>query len=240
MKAPLALAALLVATPIALLAQAPSAPPAPAAPPPPAAHAGPPPGMHWQRGPQQGGASDRFHGGDEGSERPHMRRARFDGGEHGGDRGGMHGEHGGPEGMHHEFWKNPELVARIGLTPEQTKHLDDISLQSRMKLIQMHATLEEQRLMLEPLLSSASFDAAKATAQFDKIADARAAIEKEDARTMIGIRAVLTPEQWTKLHAPRMGMHGGERGGPERGGPDHGGPDGPRRAGPPPTEQAPS
>ena len=44
-------------------------------------------------------------------------------------------------------------------------------------------------------------DTAKALAQIDKVAQARAALEKENAKMLLGIRGVLTPDQWTKLRA---------------------------------------
>jgi hypothetical protein len=36
-------------------------------------------------------------------------------------------------------------------------------------------------------------------AQIDKVADARADLEKANAKMLLGIRGVLTPDQWTKL-----------------------------------------
>jgi len=117
----------------------------------------------------------------------------------------MHGE--GrilPPGM---WWKNPELVTRVGLTADQTKKMDDIFLQARIKLIHMKASLEEQELLLEPLINANPPDSAKALAQIGRIADTRADLEKANAGMLLAIRAVLTPEQWTKLHSGEHGPH---------------------------------
>lgn len=147
-----------------------------------------------------------------------------------GDHGGRGGEMGrgfgmGPGGM---WWKNPELVTKLGLTADQQKKMEDIFLQSRVQLIHIKATLEEQELMLEPLMDSNPPDQAKALAQIGKIADTRAELEKANAKMLLGIRGVLTAAQWTTLHDMKhshRGMGGdGERRGP--GGP--GGQGGPR------------
>jgi Spy/CpxP family protein refolding chaperone len=148
-----------------------------------------------------------------------MDRDRSDRGEMRGggmERGGMRGpgEELLPHGM---WWKNPEVAARIGLTADQQKRIEDTFLQSRVQFIHMHASLEEQQLMLEPLLNANPVDQARALAQIDKIADTRADLEKANAKMLLSIRGVLSADQWTKLQAQHRGMRhpdgpGGDRG----------------------------
>ena len=97
------------------------------------------------------------------------------------------------------WWKRPELVQRLNLTPDQVKRMDDIFQQSRIKLIDLKANVQKQEVLLEPMLSANPVDTAKAQAQIDRVADARAELEKANARMLLSIRGVLTPEQWTKL-----------------------------------------
>jgi Spy/CpxP family protein refolding chaperone len=132
-------------------------------------------------------------------QQPHGRM----GGGPGGPARGMEGrrEGGGMrEGMHGMWWKNPELATRIGLTPEQTKKMDDIFQSSRLKLIDLKANVEKQEVTLEPMLSANPVDTKAALAQIGRVADARAELEKANGGMLLGIRAVLTPEQWTKFH----------------------------------------
>jgi Spy/CpxP family protein refolding chaperone len=146
-----------------------------------------------------------------------------------GDRGGRNwdrGDRGGrvnrllPFGM---WWKNPGVVTRIGLSAEQQKRIDDLFLQSRLQLIHQHASLQEEQLLLEPLLDATPFDDAKALAQIDKIADTRAELEKTNAKMLLSIRGVLTADQWDKLRnrdrsqrGPGGAMGGrGQQGSPE-------------------------
>jgi Spy/CpxP family protein refolding chaperone len=102
--------------------------------------------------------------------------------------------------------------------------MDGIFQQSRIQLIDLRANVEKQEVMLEPLLSATPFDSAKAMLQIDKVADARAELEKANAKMLLGIRGVLTPDQWTKLNT-----HGGPAGGPAA----QGGPGGPGQPGAP-------
>jgi len=110
------------------------------------------------------------------------------------------------------WWKNPEVAARIGLTTEQQKKMEDIFIQSRVQLIDLHASLEKQQLLLEPLMNANPIDQARAAAQIDKIADTRASLEKTNAKMLLSIRGVLTPEQWTKLRERHADWHHGDHG----------------------------
>ena len=129
-------------------------------------------------------------------------------------REGFRGERGAGFGLGHEgmWWKNPRVVENLSLTPDQVKRMDGIFQESRLHLIDLHANVQKQEVMLEPLLSANPLDTAKAQAQIDKVADARAELEKANARMLLGIRAVLTPDQWTKLHERRGPGGPGARG----------------------------
>jgi Spy/CpxP family protein refolding chaperone len=144
-------------------------------------------------------------------------------------RGGQGGEFRmGPAGM---WWKNPMVVQRLALTPEQTKKMDGIFQESRLQLIDLKANVEKQQVLLEPMLSANPLDTAKAMAQIDKVAQARADLEKANAKMLLGIRATLTPDQWTKLRArgEGQGARGEGQGGfnPQDGPGGQGGPGGP-------------
>jgi len=108
-------------------------------------------------------------------------------------------------GVPGRWWSNPEMVQKLGLTDDQQKKMDDIFQQSRLKLIDLNASLEKEELIMEPLMSADQPDEAKILAQIDRVAQARAELEKANARMLLGIRRVLTPDQWKKLQAERPG-----------------------------------
>jgi len=139
--------------------------------------------------------------------------------------GGMHSAFRiGPPGI---WWHNPDLIQKLNLTPDQQKRMDDILQQSRLQLIDLRANVEKQEVLMEPMLAANPPDTNKILAQIDHTAQARAELEKANAKMLLGIRNLLTPDQWTKLQAEeherrsmrmrRGGMHG-TPGGPGGGG----------------------
>ncbi len=169
-------------------------------------------------------------------------------GRHG--RGGPGGP-GGPGGLLHmgppgRWWDDPYFVKKLGLSDDQQKKMDDIFNTNRLKLIDLSATLQKEEAIMEPLVAADPPDEAKLLAQIDRVAQARAELEKGNARMLLGIRRQLTHEQWLKLKAERPPMRDGMRdqgrrmerhrdSGPGPGaGPDGGGPP------PPPTDKGPA
>jgi Spy/CpxP family protein refolding chaperone len=101
--------------------------------------------------------------------------------------------------MHGRWWNDPKLAQQIGLSADQQKKMDDILQQNRLKLIDLNATLQKQETVMHPLMEADQPDEAKILAQIDAIAQARAELEKNNARMLLEIRQVLTPDQWKKL-----------------------------------------
>jgi len=125
----------------------------------------------------------------------------------------------GPEGDHGRWWNNPKVVDALKLTDAQRKEMDATMLAHREKLVDLHANLQKAELEMEPLMGDDQPNEAKILAEIDKIAAARAELEKANARFLLGIRAKLTPDQWKalkQLQADRQ-KHMQERGPWQRG-----------------------
>ena len=102
-----------------------------------------------------------------------------------------------------KWWTRPEEIERLGLSPDQRKNLNDILQQHRLKLIDLDAALQREEVILEPLVNADQPDDAKVFAQVDRVAQARAELEKANSRMLWQVRRVLTPDQWKLLQAPR-------------------------------------
>src|ERR1035438_1713523 len=76
------------------------------------------------------------------------------------------------------WWKNPEMVEKLGVTADQQKKMDDIFQQHRLKLIDLNASVEREEVTLEPMMAADQPDEARIVAQIDKVAQARAELEK--------------------------------------------------------------
>jgi Spy/CpxP family protein refolding chaperone len=116
----------------------------------------------------------------------------------------------GPPDEHGRWWNNPKLVERLKLTETQRKEFDGILQDHREKLVDLRGSLEKAELEMEPLMGADQPNETKILAQIDKVAHARAELEKANARFLLAIRAKLTPEQWKLMQADRANRgHGG-------------------------------
>jgi periplasmic protein CpxP/Spy len=106
--------------------------------------------------------------------------------------------HLGPRGR---WWNNPDFVKKLSLTPDQQKKMEAVFEQSRPSLMDLSATVRKEEMAMEPLLSADQPDESKILAQIDRVAQARAELEKSYARMLLGLRRVLTPDQWKTLQA---------------------------------------
>ena len=98
-----------------------------------------------------------------------------------------------------KFWTNTDLAQKIGLTADQTRQMEKIFQDSRLQLIDKVAAVQKAEVQLEPMIQADRPDENAVLAQIDKIAQARADLEKTNARMMLGIRQVMSAEQWTQL-----------------------------------------
>ena len=142
------------------------------------------------------------------------------------------------------WWNNPKVVEQLKLTDEQRKAFDDILQQHRATLIDLRANVEKAELALEPLIGSDQPNESAILAQIDKVAQARAELEKANARYLLALRSKLTPDQWKQVQEFRnnreqMRQRWGESGRRSGGGGSEARPGGgaPDTAPPPPGPQ---
>lgn len=98
-----------------------------------------------------------------------------------------------------KWWKDSELMRKMGASGDQVQRIEKISQDYRIQLIDSRAALEKQEAILEPLLEADQPNESQVIAQIDKVAQARANVEKSHVQMLLAIRQVLTPEQWKKL-----------------------------------------
>jgi Spy/CpxP family protein refolding chaperone len=104
-------------------------------------------------------------------------------------------------GLPGRWWTHADTIAKLHLTVEQRNKMDEMFQQSRLKLIDLNATLEKEEALLEPMVAD-NPDEQKVRTQIDRIAQARSDLEKANAYLLLGLRIVLTPEQWKTLRDP--------------------------------------
>lgn len=98
-----------------------------------------------------------------------------------------------------KWWKNSEIVQKVGLSDSQVQEMEKIFQEHRLRLIDLHATLQKEETRLEPLIESDQPNEAEVAAQIDRVASARGALEKANAMMYLGIRKQMSTDQWKKL-----------------------------------------
>jgi Spy/CpxP family protein refolding chaperone len=91
------------------------------------------------------------------------------------------------------------MVQKLELTTDQQKQIEALFQQNRVKLIDLNASVQKEEAILDPMLDADRPDESKVLVQIDRIAQARAELEKANARMLLGFRGVLNPDQWKKL-----------------------------------------
>ena len=118
------------------------------------------------------------------------------------------------------WWNNQPMIDRLKLTDDQRKAMDQILIDHQKELIDKRADVEKAEVDLEPLMQDDQPNKSRVLAQIDKVAQARAELEKANARFLLAIRAKLSADQWKELkaaRAERMQRRGWRKGGEEYG-----------------------
>lgn len=120
------------------------------------------------------------------------------------------------------WWNNQPMIDKLKLTDDQRKAMDQILIDHQKELIDKRADVEKAEVDMEPLMQDDQPNESRVLAQIDKVAQARAELEKANARFLLAIRAKLSPDQWKELksaraeHLQRRGWRrGGEGNGPQ-------------------------
>ncbi len=114
------------------------------------------------------------------------------------------------------WWKDAEIVKTIGLSDSQIQKIEQIFQDSRLNLVDIHASLQKEEIKLDPLLEADNPDEGAVLSAIDRITAARASLEKANAQMAFAVRRVLTPEQWKTLRSlhPARGHFPPPEGGP--------------------------
>jgi len=131
------------------------------------------------------------------------------------------------------MWKDPELVAKIGLTDNQRDQVKGLFREMERKRIELRAQLQLKELELREAMEGPKVDEGRVRKLVGEIGSIRTDLHLSKVNQELGLRKILTPEQQEKLRDLRMmeGMMGERMGGMKEGtcrcgkkSCDHGGP----------------
>lgn len=106
----------------------------------------------------------------------------------------------GPPGR---WWDDHSVAKSLKLRPDQQTHMDAIFEQNRGALMQHFQGLQQAEAQLDMLARSTAPDEAALDAQIDRVAQARAELEKVNTHMLLQIRREMDAEQIKRLEARR-------------------------------------
>ncbi|MBI2836926.1 MAG: periplasmic heavy metal sensor [Acidobacteria bacterium] len=110
------------------------------------------------------------------------------------------------------WWRDERMIADLNLAPEQAQRIERMFFEHRKSTIDLRAEMEKNQIDLESLMAATQLDEARISSQVDSVDAARARLHKAEVMMTIGIRKILTPEQWRKVESRRPGGPGGAAG----------------------------
>jgi Spy/CpxP family protein refolding chaperone len=117
--------------------------------------------------------------------------------EHGGGRGGR--EHDRGEESDRLMKHFPEIAKKLGLNADQKASVEKLYYDSKSTGIDLQAKSDKARLELERVMMADTLDEKTALKDFEAAAAAETEVRRNDLKLMLGLRKILTPEQWTAL-----------------------------------------
>jgi Spy/CpxP family protein refolding chaperone len=104
-------------------------------------------------------------------------------------------------GLPGRWWDDGSTAKRLNLRSDQQKKMDRVFDANRDQLLDRFTTLQREENRLSSMSAKDLQDQGKVFAQIDRVAGARAELEKENAYILMQIRQQLDPDQVNKLDA---------------------------------------
>ena len=106
----------------------------------------------------------------------------------------------GPQlGLSGRWWDDRHVSKAISLRPDQQRRMDDIFEANKGQLLNLYANYQHEEQKLANMPASDLQDESKVFAGIDRVAQARADLEKENAHILMQIRKELDGEQLVRL-----------------------------------------
>jgi Spy/CpxP family protein refolding chaperone len=104
-------------------------------------------------------------------------------------------------GLPGRWWDDSRTVRQLNLRSDQQKKMDRVFDANRDQLLDRFTTLQHEENRLSSMSAKDLQDQGKVFAQIDRVAGARAELEKENAYILMQIRQQLDADQVSKLDA---------------------------------------
>jgi TonB family protein len=98
-----------------------------------------------------------------------------------------------------KWWKNSATVRELGITDTQVAQLENVYLQHQSRLAGLLTALLVEEQKMKSLLAVERLDENAIGAQMQAVNAARVALQSENTAMTLGMRRLMSAEQWIKL-----------------------------------------
>jgi Spy/CpxP family protein refolding chaperone len=102
----------------------------------------------------------------------------------------------GPPGR---WWDDKHFAKALHLRPEQQKRMDGLFEENRANLVNRYQALQQEESKMEALSRGQSLEESALFAQIDRVAQARADLEKANTHLMLQVRKEMDADQIVRL-----------------------------------------
>jgi Spy/CpxP family protein refolding chaperone len=102
----------------------------------------------------------------------------------------------GPPGR---WWDDKHYAKPLHLRPEQQKRMDGLFEENRANLVSRYQVLQQEETKMEALSRGQTLDESALFAQIDRVAQARADLEKANTHLMLQVRKEMDADQIVRL-----------------------------------------
>lgn len=106
-----------------------------------------------------------------------------------------------------KWWKKPQIADQLALTQVEKEKLETLYMQHRYRIIDLYGQIEKNRLGVEQLLESETFDAAVCMQRFQKLQRAKTDFATEKFNFFVQVRELLGFERVQQLKQKRRQNH---------------------------------
>jgi Spy/CpxP family protein refolding chaperone len=101
------------------------------------------------------------------------------------------------------WWDDKHYAKTLHLRPDQKKRMDGFFDENRANLVSRYEALQQEEQKMEVLSHAQTLDESALFAQIDRVAQARADLEKATTHLMLQVRKEMDADQITRLDASR-------------------------------------
>jgi Spy/CpxP family protein refolding chaperone len=101
------------------------------------------------------------------------------------------------------WWDDKHYAKNLHLRPGQKKRMDGLFDENRANLVNRYEALQQEESKLEVLSHAQTLDESTLFAQIDRVAQARADLEKATTHVMLQVRKEMDADQITRFDASR-------------------------------------